>query len=175
MDFQQYAAQLVEFVRTHREWAELIVFALAFGESLAFFSLLLPASVILFSLSALVGASGLNFWTIWIAAGLGGTLGYAISYWIGYFFKDTIATYRPFSTNPDMLPRGHAFFEKWGMLGVFFGHFFGPVRAVIPVVAGIVAMPQWQFQIANVASAFLWAAGVLAPGTFGMKWLLGSA
>jgi membrane protein DedA with SNARE-associated domain len=179
MDFQQYATAVVEFVKLHREWAEPIVFALAFGESLAFLSLLLPASVILFSLSTLIGASGLNFWTLWLAAGLGGSIGYALSYWFGYYFRDTIATYRPFSTNPELLPRGHAFFEKWGMLGVFFGHFFGPVRAVIPVVAGIVSMPHWQFQIANVTSAFLWAAGVLGPGAYGgawgMKWWLGTS
>jgi membrane protein DedA with SNARE-associated domain len=33
----------------------------------------------------------------------------------------------------------------------------GPVRAVIPVVAGMFAMPQVPFQIANVSSAFIWA------------------
>jgi membrane protein DedA with SNARE-associated domain len=68
-----------------------------------------------------------------------------------------------------MLPRGQLFFERYGAFGVFIGHFFGPVRAVIPVVAGMCAMRQIPFQIANVSSAFLWSAGVLAPGAFGMK------
>jgi membrane protein DedA with SNARE-associated domain len=36
------------------------------------------------------------------------------------------------------------------------------------------AMKQLQFQIANVASAFLWAGGVLAPGTFGFRWISGT-
>jgi hypothetical protein len=35
-------------------------------------------------------------------------------------------------------------------------------------------MRQLPFQIANISSAFLWAAGVLAPTTFGMKWLVGA-
>jgi hypothetical protein len=48
------------------------------------------------------------------------------------------------------------------------------VRAVIPVVAGMYAMRQLPFQIANVSSAFLWAAGVLAPTTFGAKWYFGT-
>ena len=41
-----------------------------------------------------------------------------------------------------------------------------PVRAVIPVVAGMFAMKQLPFQIANVVSAFMWAAGVIAPSFF---------
>ncbi len=34
---------LIDFVRDHQSWAAPIVFALAFGESLAFLSLLIPA------------------------------------------------------------------------------------------------------------------------------------
>ena len=49
--------------------------------------------------------------------------------------------------------------------------FFGPVRAVIPVVAGMYHMKQLPFQIANITSAFLWSAGVIAPGYFGMQWV----
>jgi membrane protein DedA with SNARE-associated domain len=70
-----------------------------------------------------------------------------------------------------MLQRGREFFHKWGTLGVFLGHFFGPVRAVIPVVAGTFGMRQVPFQIANISSAFLWAAGVLFLPMFGGQWL----
>ncbi len=171
MEFSQFTEPVIAFVKAHKEWAAPIVFLLAFGESLAFFSLLLPATVILVAISGFMGASGINFWPVWIAGGIGGTLGYAISYWIGYYFKDSISKWWPFSTRPELLPQGEAFFHKWGALGVFFGHFFGPVRAVIPVVAGMFAMPQIKFQIANVASAFLWAGGVLAPGTFGFDYV----
>jgi len=70
-----------------------------------------------------------------------------------------------------MMQRGETFFEKYGIFGVFLGHFFGPVRAVVPVIAGMAAMPQLQFQIANITSAFIWAAGVIAPSFYGLKWL----
>ncbi len=77
----------------------------------------------------------------------------------------------PFSRHPQMLIRGHAFFEKWGMPGAFIGRFFGPLRAVVPLVAGICGMPKKYFQIANVTSALIWAFGILAPGAFGIQWL----
>jgi membrane protein DedA with SNARE-associated domain len=40
------------------------------------------------------------------------------------------------------------------------------VRAIIPVVAGMFRMRQLPFQIANAASAFIWAIGVIAPSFF---------
>jgi membrane protein DedA with SNARE-associated domain len=171
MDFQHYAMLTVEFLKTHQAWAAPIVFALAFGESLAFLSLLLPATVILFAVGGLMGASNIPFIPVCIAAALGSILGYGISYYLGLYFKDDIVKLWPFSRNPDMLPRSRAFFEKWGALGVFMGHFFGPIRAVIPVVAGMYQLNATQFWLANIVSSCLWAFGILAPGALGLKWL----
>jgi len=62
---------------------------------------------------------------------------------------------------------------RWGMLAVFVGRFFGPLRAVVPIAAGICEMPWWKFQVANVASALLWASAILTPGLLGVRWLVG--
>ena len=56
--------------------------------------------------------------------------------------------------------------------GVFLGRFFGPLRAVVPLVAGICGMAQIPFQAANVTSALVWATLILAPGVFGARWLM---
>lgn len=160
------------FIRLHESWAPLVVFALAFGESLAFISLLLPATVILLGAGGLIGAADIAFWPIWAAAALGAILGDWVSYWLGYHYSQAIGSVWPLSRRPDLLPRGHAFFEKWGVYSVFLGRFFGPLRSVVPLIAGICAMPQVSFQIVNITSALIWATGVLAPGTLGIKWLL---
>ena len=78
----------------------------------------------------------------------------------------------PLSRHPDLLPRGEVFFRKWGILGVFIGRFFGPLRSAVPLVAGICMMRRMSFQIANIASAIIWATGVLTPGTLALRWLL---
>lgn len=169
MPVQQIVEAIVAFVKDHQSWAIPIAFLVAFGESIAFLSLVWPGTAILIGIAALIAASGVEIAVLWpaiIAAGLGGTVGYSISYWIGWYFKDNIAGIWPFRANPDLIPRGEEFFQKYGAWGVFFGHFFGPVRAVIPVVAGMFRMPQLAFQIANIASAFIWAAGVIAPAFF---------
>jgi membrane protein DedA with SNARE-associated domain len=44
------------------------------------------------------------------------------------------------------------------------GRFFSPVRAVVPLAAGILKMPPGRFWLANILSACIWAPGVLFPG-----------
>lgn len=161
----------IDFVREHETWAMPIVFILAFGESLAFISLLLPATVILLGLGALIGESGISFWPIWAAAVAGAFFGDWLSYWVGDHYKDRVGTMWPLSRNPQLLVRGHIFFERWGFFGAFIGRFFGPLRAAVPLVAGICGMPKFYFQLANITSALIWAFGILAPGTFGIQWL----
>ena len=153
-----------DFVRDHSVWAPPIVFALAFAESLAFISLLVPAWGALVAIGALVGTGTLSFWPVWIAGALGAACGDWLSYWIGLKLEYSVAHMWPLSRHPDLIPRGEAFVKKWGALGVVIGRFFGPLRAAVPLVAGIFEMPFWRFQIANFGSAFLWAAVLIALG-----------
>ncbi|HSV23605.1 MAG TPA: DedA family protein [Xanthobacteraceae bacterium] len=156
--------QVVEFVRTHEAWAAPIIGVLAFGESLAFISLLLPAWAMLVALGALIGHSGISFWPIWLAGAVGAALGDWLSYWVGIKLGPAVAHVWPLSRHPGLLPRGEAFVSKWGALGIFIGRFSGPLRATVPLVAGIFAMPFWRFQTANFVSAFVWVAVLLTLG-----------
>jgi len=56
------------------------------------------------------------------------------------------------------------FFERHGGKSVFIGRFFGPIRAVIPLAAGIMQMPRGRFWFANVTSALVWAPMLLFVG-----------
>jgi membrane protein DedA with SNARE-associated domain len=164
MQLQAYIDPIITFARDNAVWAPPIVFALAFAESLAFISLLIPAWGALVALGALVGSSGLNFWPVWIAGSLGAAFGDWLSYWIGLKLEYRVQHIWPLSRHPDLIPRGEAFMRTWGVAGIFIGRFFGPLRAAVPLIAGIFEMPFWRFQIANFASAFVWAAVLLTLG-----------
>jgi membrane protein DedA with SNARE-associated domain len=161
---QAVSGQIVEFVRVHEAWAAPIVGALAFGESLAFISLLLPAWAVLVAIGALIGPSGINFWPIWVAGAVGAALGDWLSYWVGIKVGPAVAHMWPLSRNPGLIPRGERFVTRWGPLAIFIGRFSGPLRAAVPLVAGIFAMPYWRFQAANFVSAFVWVAMLLTLG-----------
>ena len=164
MEFKEYVDALIAFVRDHAVWAPPIVFALAFGESLAFISLLIPAWGALVAIGALIGQSGIIFWPVWIAGALGAAFGDWLSYWIGLKLEHRVQNIWPLSRHPDMIPRGEIFMKKWGAAGIFIGRFFGPLRAVVPLIAGIFEMPFWRFQLANFSSALVWAAVLLTLG-----------
>ena len=151
-------------MRTHEAWAAPIVFALAFAESLAFISLLIPAWAALVGVGVLIGSGDLALWPIWLAGSLGAALGDWLSYWVGVKIGPPVAHIWPLSRHPDLLPRGEAFVARWGVLAIFIGRFFGPLRASVPLVAGICRMRYWPFQIANFTSALVWAFVLLTMG-----------
>ncbi|HEY5215754.1 MAG TPA: DedA family protein [Pseudolabrys sp.] len=164
MTLETVVQQVVDFVRVNAAWAPAVVFALAFGESLAFISLLIPAWGALLAIGALIGSSGISFWPVWIAAALGAALGDWLSYWIGLKLEYRVQHIWPLSRHPDLIPRGEVFMKKWGIPGIFIGRFFGPLRASVPLIAGIFEMPFWRFQFANFSSALVWAAVLLTLG-----------
>ena len=94
----------------------------------------------LLALGALIGAGALGFVPIWIAAAIGAALGDWPSYWLGEKFEAPISKVWPLSRHPHVLPRGHAFVAKYGIAAIFIDRFFGPLRAVVPLVPGILRM-----------------------------------
>jgi membrane protein DedA with SNARE-associated domain len=112
----------------------------------------------------LIGPNGISFWPVWIAGSIGAALGDWLSYWIGLKLEYRVQHIWPLSRHPDLIPKAEAFVKKWGALAIFLGRFLGPLRASVPLVAGIFEMPYWRFQFANFASAFLWAAVLLTLG-----------
>jgi membrane protein DedA with SNARE-associated domain len=165
MEFKATMDAITTFVREHRTWAAPIVFLLAFGESIAFVSLILPFWGMLVGLGALIGSGWTpEFWTVLTAAAVGAALGDWVSYWLGYHYHEQIARMWPLSRHPDLIPKGRTFFERFGPWAIVLARFSGPLRAAVPIVAGAVRMPNHLFQIANWSSAFLWAGVLLVFG-----------
>jgi membrane protein DedA with SNARE-associated domain len=158
------AQPLLEFIKAHSDWAALVMFVTAFGESFAFISLLFPGTTVLIAAGTLLSAGTLPYASILIGAILGAVFGDSVSYWLGRSFGGSIARVWPFTRHPDLLSRGILFFERHGGKSVFIGRFFGPIRAVIPLAAGIMLMPRGRFWVANVTSALVWAPMLLLVG-----------
>lgn len=165
---------LLELVKAHESLALPIVFAICMAESIIGISLLVPSTAIMLAMSTVLGASGADMIALWLAAGIGASVGDWISYALGYFFEHELAERWPLKNNKELLARGHSFFERWGWLGLFVSRFMGPLRSLTPLIAGICEMPLLQFAIASLISAMLWAGVVLGPGGVGASWLLGS-
>ena len=168
----------LDFIAANSSWAFPVMFITSFGESFAFVSLLFPGTSILIVAGTLMSAGSLPYWPVLAGAVVGAVLGDSVSFWLGHRYGGGIGRIWPFTRNPDLLPSGIRFFARHGGKSVFIGRFFGPIRAVIPLAAGIMRMPRGRFWLANVTSAIVWAPMLLlvgdAVGDLGDR-LIGSA
>lgn len=156
--------QLLQWVGANPGWAGLVVFLTSFVESLAIVGVIVPGVAILFTIGALIGAGALEFWHMVGWAVAGAVLGDGLSYWAGKHYQDQLTRSWPLKQHASALEKGTRFFQKYGGKSVAMGRFFGPIRAVIPLVAGMMNMPTHRFIIANVLSALAWAPAYLLPG-----------
>jgi membrane protein DedA with SNARE-associated domain len=166
-------SETVQFISQHAGWTFPIMFVTAFGESFVFVSLVFPGTSIMIAAGLLVPGGTIHLFPLLSGAILGAVLGDSISYWLGLRFGVTIKSSWPLSKNPALLEHGEALFRHYGGASVFVGRFFGPFRASVPLIAGIMRMPSLQFWIANIASALIWAPALLLPGSIAVllsKW-----
>ena len=152
------------WLQLHPETAAAVTFAVAFIECLAVVGLVVPGTVIMTAIGALIGAVMLPAASTILAAILGAIAGDVISFWLGSHFHDNVPQMWPFRKYPKLLSKGQDFFLKHGGTGVFFGRFLGPIRPILPLVAGMMNMPTGRFLFADICSAILWAPVYLLPG-----------
>lgn len=80
-------ALLEHFITQSTVYSLLAVMLVAFLESLALVGLILPGTVMMAGLGALIGGGEVNFWQAWLAGIVGCLLGDWISFWLGWRFK----------------------------------------------------------------------------------------
>ncbi len=132
-----------------------LFFLLAFIESAPFIGLFMPGATLI-SIGGFLASQGyLNSWDIIIYAALGAILGDFSSYFLGRWGGDWIRDKK--IINQKLLDGGEKFFHRYGNKSIFWGRFFGPIRAVIPFVAGLSKMKRRPFIFWNIMSGILWA------------------
>ncbi|APE31935.1 PA-phosphatase [Halomonas aestuarii] len=149
----------------------LIIAAIALVESLALVGLLVPGVVLITAAASLAGHQQLAVVPAILAAFIGAVIGDGLSFLLGYRHRDRVTGLWPLSRHPEWLARGARFFQRHGPLSVLLGRFVGPVRPVVPLIAGMLRMSPRRFTVANLVSAALWAPAYVLPGyLLGRTW-----
>jgi len=169
-------SHLLHLLAGHPAWALAAVFVFAFLEAIAVIGTFVPGSTALFVAGALVGTGALNLGWVFACAIVGAVAGDSMSYGLGRHYKARIVEVWPLRTHPRILDAGHRFFGKHGVKSVVLARFIAPLRAIVPVVAGMLGMPSTRFYTMNVLSALLWAPVSILPGVvFGASLQLAGA
>lgn len=164
-----FVDSVARFLVAHRGWAGPVIGLLVFLESLAVVGLLVPATTIVimtggFLASGLIDPAPVIFWSV-----AGAVAGDWVSYAVGYRIGPGAYRRWPLNRQRRSVAKARLFFHRFGFISVFFGRFIGPLRATVPLVAGVMQMDRKTFQAANVASALLWVLMLLTPGYFAAR------
>ncbi len=162
MNYLNHFLPAIEHLGVFGYWLVLIISLL---ESLAFVGIIFPGSVLVVAVGFLSAHGYFDIGDlIWFAA-IGAIIGDGVSYYMG-----TKGTKLFRNENKILklshLDRGKLFFKKHGNKSVFLGRFIGPIRSIVPFIAGLSKMDKLSFLFWNIASAFLWAAAHLFLGYF---------
>lgn len=163
-------APLIEWIQLYPTWAGVIVCIISFAESLVGIGFFVPGVLLMTAIGALVGHGALPLIETLSWAVLGAILGDGVSFWLGYRYKEGLRERWPFSRYPHWLARGQVFFQKHGGTSIILGRFIGPIRPIIPVIAGMMDMSPLKFYLFNAISALVWAPLYSLPGyLFGLS------
>jgi undecaprenyl-diphosphatase len=165
-DFQA----LTDWLALYPEWLAFALFLTAFLESLALAGIVIPGVAILFAISALAGQTAMPLAAVLIWAGAGAISGDGLSFAIGRRFQGRLNKLWPLNRYPGLIIKGEQFFRRHGGKSVIIGRFVGPVRPIVPLIAGALLMPWRRFLAFNLSSAVGWAPVYILPG-----YLVGSA
>jgi membrane protein DedA with SNARE-associated domain len=166
---EHLAQDIGAFIARNAVWAGPVLGLITFGESMAFIGAFFPATALMMIAGGLAAAGILDPFAViaWCVAGA--VLGDAVSYWIGRRLGPGAFRSPLMRRHSRTVARARLFFRKWGAASIYLCRFLGPVRAFVPLIAGMTAMNQLRFQLANLGSAVVWVPIMLAPGYLAAK------
>lgn len=157
-------ALLEHFITQSTVYSLIAVMLVAFLESLALVGLILPGTVMMAGLGALIGSGDVNFWQAWLAGIIGCLLGDWISFWLGWRFKKPLHRWSFMKKNKALLDKTEHALHQHSMITILIGRFVGPTRPLVPMVAGMLDLPLAKFILPNIIGCLLWPPLYFLPG-----------
>lgn len=152
------------------QWLAAAVFIVACVECLAIAGLIVPGTVLLFAVAVLAGSGALSLSETLLLGFLGGILGDLISYFLGRHFHQNIRRLPGLRHHPEWMAGAESYFQRYGIASLLVGRFIGPLRPMLPMVAGMCDMPFPRFFAVSLLAAAGWSLAYLLPG-----WATGAA
>ncbi|MBJ3813470.1 DedA family protein [Shimwellia pseudoproteus] len=153
-----------QFISHSASWALFAIWLVAFTESLALVGLLMPGTLAMAGLGALIGSGQVSFYQSWLVAMTGCFLADWISLWLGWRFKRPLHRWRFLKKHKTMLDKTKLALHQHSMLTILAGRFIGPTRPLVPMVAGMLGLPVRKFIAPNILGCVLWPPIYFLPG-----------
>lgn len=151
-------------------WLGLAIFLVACLECMAIAGIIVPGTVLLFAIAVLAGSGALSLGETLLLGFCGGLLGDGLSYFLGRRFHQNIRRLPGLRHHPEWIGGAELYFQRYGIASLLVGRFIGPLRPMLPMVAGMCDMPFPRFAAVSVIAGAGWSVVYLLPG-----WATGAA
>ena len=155
---------IAEFIATYRYLAYLLIFAVAFWESIPVFGYFVPGSSLVVGAAILVPTGALNLGPVLVLAGLGAVAGDIVSFLMGRRYGHALLGWGPLSRRASLVERAERFFSDHGGKAILIGRLTPPLRGILPAIGGMAGMDWRRFLVAAVIAALCWALAYVLPG-----------
>ncbi|MCT8962067.1 membrane protein DedA with SNARE-associated domain [Pseudomonas sp. TE36184] len=166
----QWLDSITGWLTLNPQWLAAAVFIVACVECLAIAGLIVPGTVLLFAIAVLAGNGALSLSETLLLGFLGGLVGDGVSYFLGRHFHQNIRRLPGLRHHPEWMNGAETYFHKYGIASLLVGRFIGPLRPMLPMVAGMCDMPFPRFALVSILAAAGWTVAYLLPG-----WATGAA
>ncbi|MEE4463211.1 DedA family protein, partial [Azotobacter chroococcum] len=144
---------LTSWLTSHPEWLGLAIFLIACVECLAILGIIVPGTVLMFAVAAMAGSGALTLGQTLLLGYAGGLLGDAISYALGRHFHQGIRRLPILRHHPEWLVGAEVYFQRYGIVSLLVGRYIGPLRPMLPMIAGMLDMPLPRFIAVSLLAA----------------------
>ncbi|MGC5701807.1 bifunctional DedA family/phosphatase PAP2 family protein [Pseudomonas sp. NFXW11] len=161
---------LTAWLTSNPQWLAVAIFIVACVECLAIAGIIVPGTVLLFAIAVLAGNGALSLGETLLLGFCGGLLGDLVSYLLGRRFHQSIRRLPGLRQNPQWINGAETYFQRYGIASLLVGRFIGPLRPMLPMVAGMFDMPFARFVAVSLLAGAGWSVAYLLPG-----WATGAA
>jgi undecaprenyl-diphosphatase len=161
---------ITAWLTVNPSWLGAAIFLVSCLECLAIAGIVVPGTVALFAIAALAGSGILPLSEALLLGFLGGLLGDVVSYFLGRRFHQNIRRLPGLRHHPEWIAGAETYFQRYGIASLLVGRFIGPLRPMLPMVAGMCDMPFVRFAGVSLIAAAGWSVAYILPG-----WAAGAA
>ena len=162
--FHHFLNSATNYLHHHPQMGMLFAFIVAFLESLPIVGTIVPGSITMTAVGAMIGAGLIPGYLTLSIASLGAFIGDVVGFATGRIFKDRLRDVWPFRKHPKIISLSEEFIGKHGGKSILIGRFVGAVRSAVPMVAGLLHLSWIRFMLAALPTAILWAIVYSLPG-----------
>jgi undecaprenyl-diphosphatase len=157
---------IIAWVHAHPHYAFAAIFLLAFIESLPIAGSFVPGASAIIAIAAILPKDAANLLPAYLAAAAGASTGDGFSFWLGHHYERAALAHWPMKNYPNLVRRGEDFIKEHGVKSVVLARFTPPVRALVPLLAGVLEMRPPRYMFGNIVAAVLWAVAHVSFGAF---------